>query len=170
MTNVLDTLADRLELTDLVARISRAVDRGDVEGIAACYTEDSLDDHGGFKGTGAEFAKYIAGGGSSISNTAKNMLHALGQSLFEIDGDEAFGETAFTFTMKQQDDSLFYSYGRYVDYFKQVDGTWLLHYRRVVTDWAGGVDGTPFASPEWVTSTRGDRSDPVYDRKRSPNE
>ncbi len=169
MGNVMETLQDRLELIDLVARISQSVDRGDPEAIAACYTEDSLDDHGGFKGTGREFAAYICGG-SPISRTARNMLHALSQSLFEIHPDEAWGETAFTFTMTNEDGSLFYSFGRYVDYFKKVEGTWLLHYRRVVTDWAGTVEGTPFSSPAWVQSTRGDRNDPLYDRLRAPAE
>lgn len=156
----------RFELLDLLARISQGVDRGDAQAIAGCYTEDSFDDHGGFKGTGAEFAKYICAN-EGVSSGARNLLHTLGQSLFEVDGDEAWGETAFNFTMTRADDGLFFSVGRYVDYFKQIDGRWLLHYRRVVTEWAGDVDGQPFASPAWVTSTRGDREDPVFDHKRS---
>ena len=166
MTIDLDT---RFELTDLLATLSRGIDRGDVDAITACYTDDSFDDHGGFKGTGGEFAKYICAN-DGLSATARNMLHALAQSLFEVDGHEAWGETAFTFTMTRADGGLFFSAGRYVDYFKRVDGRWLLHYRRVVTDWAGDVDGTPYASREWVPSTRGDRLDPVYDHKRSPRD
>ena len=48
---------------ELVAELASAVDRGDRERIASCYTEDSLDDHGVFKGTGAEFAEFVCGPG-----------------------------------------------------------------------------------------------------------
>ncbi len=162
MSNILDTLADRLELSDLLSRLSRGIDRGDQELVASCYTKDSFDDHGGFKGTGAEFAAYICGG-SQISASAKTLQHVLGQTVWEFRGDDAFGETAYSFDMVTSDDDLFHSFGRYVDYFKRVDGTWLLHYRRVVSDWGGVMQAT--ASPSaggQIGSTR-DKTDPSYD-------
>jgi hypothetical protein len=166
MSNILDTLADRLELTDLLARLARGIDRGDRELVTSCYTEDSFDDHGGFRGTGAEFAAYICGG-SPISKTAKTLQHVLGQTVWDIEGDEAFGETAYGFDMVTSEDKLFRSFGRYVDYFKKVDGTWLLHYRRVVSDWGGIVEAeaSPSAGGQ-IGSTR-DTNDPSYDRRSS---
>ena len=50
---------DKSELSELLAELSSAVDRADHDRIAACYTEDSYDDHGTFKGTGREFAAFI---------------------------------------------------------------------------------------------------------------
>lgn len=156
-------LADRLELLDLLATLSHAVDRSDRDLVASCYTEDSMDDHGGFKGTGAEFADYICGG-SPISRTAKSLQHVLGQSRFEIHEDEAFGETAFTFDMVSKDDELVHSSGRYVDRFRRVDGRWLVHHRKVVSDWTGRISATPLPQhPDALTSSR-DRTDPVYQR------
>lgn len=160
-------LADRLELTDLIATLSRAIDRSDRDLVAACYAEDSFDDHGGFKGTGAEFADYICGG-SPISRTAKSLLHILGQSLFDIDGDEAFVETAYTFDMVTAADELFHSSGRYVDYFRRIDGRWLLVYRRVVNDLGGALITTTSPSPAGQVHSARDRTDPVYDRRTAP--
>lgn len=162
-----DPLIDRLELIDLLARLARGVDRAERDLISSCYTKDSYDDHGGFKGTGAEFADYICSG-SQISASAKAIQHILGQSLFDIRGDEAFGETAYSFDMVTADDQLFHSFGRYVDHFKRVDGRWLLHYRRVVSDWGGMVTATksPTAGGQ-ITSAR-DSSDPVYDLRTAP--
>ncbi|MGH3626840.1 MAG: nuclear transport factor 2 family protein [Sciscionella sp.] len=163
-------LLDRLELTDLLARLSRAIDRSDRDGVAACYTEDSWDDHGGgFQGTGAQFADYICGG-SPTSRDSRFLLHCLGQQLFDIDGDEAFGETAYLMDLENGEGELVHSCGRYVDYFRRVEGRWLIHYRQVVTDWTGVVSTQPFPiSPTQIRSAR-DRSDRVYQRRRGPTE
>ena len=156
-------LADRLELLDLLATLSHGIDRSDRDLIVSCYTEDSTDDHGGFKGTAAEFADYICGG-SQISRTAKSLQHVLGQSRFEIDDDSAFGETAYTFDMITAENELLHSSGRYVDRFRRVDGRWLVHHRKVVSDWTGRIAATRLPQhPDALTSSR-DRTDPVYDR------
>src|SRR5262245_2477507 len=52
----LKTLADKMALTELVARLEQAVDRMDREGILACYSPRSFDDHGRWRGSGEEFA------------------------------------------------------------------------------------------------------------------
>jgi hypothetical protein len=50
---------DKCALTELVAKLSAAVDRGDKEAVIDCYAEQSYDDHGAFKGSGPEFAEMI---------------------------------------------------------------------------------------------------------------
>lgn len=158
-------LADRLEITDLLALLSRGIDRGDRDLIASCYVEDSWDDHGGFKGTGAQFADYICGG-SPISSSAQSMLHVLGQQLFDIRGDEAFVETAYSFDMVNAAGNLVHSAGRYVDYLVRVDAGWRLKYRRVIPEWTGEVTAAELpAAPDRVRPAR-DRTDPVYDERR----
>jgi hypothetical protein len=76
-------LRDNVELGELVARISRGVDRWDHELIASCYTEDSIDYHGAFTGTGREFADYICNH-SPVSGRARFRRHSLGQSIFDV--------------------------------------------------------------------------------------
>ncbi|TNC18717.1 nuclear transport factor 2 family protein [Amycolatopsis alkalitolerans] len=162
-------IADRLELSDLLARLSRAVDRADRAGIIACYAEESYDDHGaGFKGSGREFADYICGG-SPTSAQALFLLHHLGQQLFDIEGDEAFGETAYMMDMKTGDGKFVHACGRYLDYFQRIDGRWRVKYRRVVSEWTGAIDADEFPRSDTQLRSARDRSDPLYDRKRWPD-
>ncbi len=149
---------DKNELAELVARVSSAVDRGDRERIIACYTEDSYDDHGAFKGSGREFADFICGPGSMSA-----LHHLLGQSVFDVQGDEAWGETFFTFHGALGPADLT-GYGRYVDYFRKTDGGWKLRYRRVVPD---AVPAGDDRGAYWPASR--DRTDPSYDHLRWPD-
>jgi hypothetical protein len=56
-------------------------------------TSQSYDDHGGFKGSGSEFAEMICAPAGRAGQL--NMHHLLGQSVFDVHGDEAWGETFF---------------------------------------------------------------------------
>jgi ketosteroid isomerase-like protein len=150
---------DKNELAELVAVLSSAVDRGDRERIVACYAEDSYDDHGVFKGTGREFADFVC----SPGGLAK-IHHLLGQSVFEVKGDEAWGETFFVFH-GMAGTAAVSGHGRYVDYFRKIAGRWKLEYRRVVPDATPEGDDPS----EYWPATR-DRSDPSYDRRRGPEQ
>jgi ketosteroid isomerase-like protein len=148
---------DKSELAELVAELSSAVDRADAERIGACYTEDSYDDHGTFKGSGREFAAFMRD-----SRAMSGMHHLLGQSVFDVQGDEAWGETFYVFH-GAAGPAFVSAYGRYADYFRRVDGAWKLAYRRVVPDTVPEGDD---AAAYWRPS-RG-RDDPSYDRARGP--
>jgi SnoaL-like domain len=151
--------SDKLALAELVAVLSSAVDRADPERIASCYTEDSFDDHGTFKGTGAEFAAFV-----SRPGPMRTMHHLIGQSVFDVVGDEAWGETFYVFH-GGMGAGVATGHGRYVDYFRRIDGSWKLAYRRVVPDAVPqGDDGASY----WP-ATR-DRDDPSYDKKRRPDD
>jgi len=155
---VLRDWVDKSELAQLVARLSSAVDRADEERIASCYAEESYDDHGTFKGSGREFAEFICS-----SNSMGAMHHLLGQSVFEVDGDEAWGETFYTFHGRVSDSTVT-AYGRYVDYFRRMGGRWVLAYRRVVPD---AVPPGDDAESYWRSHR--DKEDPKYDRRRWPD-
>lgn len=163
--DALRLVQDRQELAELVARLSRAVDRADHDGIVACYAERSFDDHGRFRGSGAEFADYICN--AAFTAASPFVFHCLGQSVFDVEGDEAFGETIYTFYMQTDEASIHHSIGRYVDYFQRVDGRWLITYRRVIMEWHGKI---PFSEIPWGGHAKGtkDRDDPVYQRLTWP--
>jgi hypothetical protein len=80
---------DKLALTELLAALSAAVDRGDRDAITGCYAEESYDDHGAFKGSGREFAQMICAPAGPADQMT--MHHLLGQSVFDIEAD-AWGE------------------------------------------------------------------------------
>jgi hypothetical protein len=78
---------DKLALTEILAVLSAAVDRGDREAIISCYAADSYDDHSVFQGSGPEFAEMIcarSGPGAKIT-----MHHLLGQQVFDVQDDGA---------------------------------------------------------------------------------
>jgi hypothetical protein len=155
----MDNPIDKQELAELLSVLSSAVDRGDRDRIASCYTEDSFDDHGTFKGTGQEFADFVCAPGPMSS-----MHHLIGQSIFDVDGDHAWGETFYIFNGTVGTTQV-EGHGRYVDHFRRVRGTWKLAYRRVVPD---AVPAGDDADAYW-RATR-DRDDPSYDRRQFPDE
>lgn len=153
----MDNPIDKQELAELIAVLSSAVDRADHDRIVSCYTADSFDDHGSFKGTGAQFADLVCGPGPMSS-----MHHLIGQSIFEIDGDEAWGETFYVFHGTVGAKAVG-GHGRYIDYFRRVGGSWKLAYRRVVPD---AVPAGDDIGAYWQPTRDG--NDPVRDRRRSP--
>jgi hypothetical protein len=150
---------DKLELAELMAVLSSAVDRGDRQRIVSCYAEESFDDHGVFKGSGRAFSEFVSGRGSM-----SRMHHLLGQSVFDVHGEEAWGETFFVFHGAAGTSALS-GCGRYVDYFRKTDGRWKLVYRRVVPDESPSGD-----DPTAYWQARRDRTDPSYDRLRWPED
>lgn len=150
---------DKQELAELIAVLSSAVDRADHDRIVSCYTEDSFDDHGTFKGTGQEFADLVCGPGPMDS-----MHHLIGQSVFDVDGDEAWGETFYVFHGLAGTSEV-NGHGRYVDYFRRVEGTWKLAYRRVVPDAVPAGD-----DPDAYWRPTRDQADPSYDHRRAHGE
>ena len=152
---------DKSELAELLAMLASAIDRGDRDRVAACYAEESYDDHGVFKGSGREFADYVSAPPSDPTSQRK-MHHLLGQSVFDVRGDEAWGETFFIFHSIDGSDCQS-GFGRYIDYFQRIGSGWKLKYRRVVADkTADGYDLSTYES-----SSR-DHHDPLYDRRTWP--
>jgi hypothetical protein len=160
-SELVSQLADRAALQDLLATLVRADERGDYELIASCYTEDSYDDHGRFRGTGREFADYICHKSFSVTSRFRN--HNLGQSLFEIDGDQAFGETYFVFHMQTETGTVLEGCGRYLDDFVRVDGKWLIKRRRCLEEWTGEVEAKTLAKPAHALVSSRDLQDPLYE-------
>src|SRR3546814_5012553 len=58
---LLDELASRARISDILLLYCRALDRCDVELMKSLYWEDAVDNHGVFNGGAAAFAEYIVG-------------------------------------------------------------------------------------------------------------
>ena len=50
MTDTLQSLIDKQEIRDCMARYARGVDRADWEAVRDTYHDDAYDDHGDYKG------------------------------------------------------------------------------------------------------------------------
>src|ERR1700730_15451507 len=89
------------------------------------------------------------------------MHHLLGQSVFDVEGDDAWGETFFVMHAVVGGRTMS-SFGRYVDYFRRIGQKWNLADRRVVPDATLPGDDAKY----WIPTR--DRSDPRYDRLKMP--
>lgn len=132
--NRLEIMADKLECTELVARLAKGIDRCDAEMVRDCFHPDATDDHGAFKGTAEEFVEWVM----PVLETMKCTQHVIGQSLMEVSGDKAAGESYFVahHNIDTPDGEIFMiAAGRYLDRFERRDGAWKISHRHAVYDW-----------------------------------
>jgi len=105
--------------------------------MASVYLEDSFDDHGSFKAPGREFARLMT---EQILARTSSLFHMLGQSLINVNGDQAGAETYFLAVARSaREDGVEMCNqlgGRFVDTLQREDGRWLIKHRVVVRDWA----------------------------------
>ena len=156
-STILQLLIDERDITALLHRYCRGVDRLDEELIRSCYYPDSHDDHGTFTGSGYEFAAHIM-------RTHKDQpicQHALTNISLDIQGDVAFGES-YSMLRTTREGKLVFGFGRYIDQFERRVGQWRIT-RRIVT--LEGQDGTSgFDTDQFAKATR-NRLDPSYNRE-----
>lgn len=150
-------VADKLECTELVARVARAIDRCDADMLRTLFHPDATDDHGIFIGTANDFIDWVM----PLLGTMKRTHHIIGQVLVEIDGDRAVGESYFVahHAISGEDGDIFMiAAGRYLDRFERREGNWKISHRQTVFDWNSTVpltDSYDRDNPE--TTTFGDR-------------
>jgi hypothetical protein len=167
--NELRHLIDKQEITEVLYRFSRAVDRQDVELLVTVYHEEATDDHGAFSGSAKDFIAWVKRGWATGLLAGSN--HVVTNVLVEFgpEPDSASVESYFfahhTWNSKEGilDDFLG---GRYLDRFARRDGVWRILNRRCVWDWGRTSRAT---DETWLTRVPGeytfgttDRSDASY--------
>lgn len=126
-------LLDRAELTDLVMRYSRGVDRRDFALIRSTYHDDAIDDHGEmFCGSPDEYLAWLPAALEPMDCT----IHAISNTLFVVDGDVAEGEHyGYNFhRTRAEPRQEIIIYGRYLDRYEKRDGAWKFARRKFVFD------------------------------------
>jgi ketosteroid isomerase-like protein len=161
------SLSDKQEITEVLYRYARAVDRKDFDGVAACYFPDAIDNHGGYIGTVDGLIEDM----KTRHRTIDSSLHFITNILIDLDldVDVANVESYCLCYLRQQpgEDGVGQSRAtikcRYVDRFERRDGQWGIADRVVVFDESvtelieNGLD------PGWVRSKRS-FEDPVFTR------
>ena len=148
----------RTEITQVLYRYCRGVDRGDREMIRSVYHSDATDDHGSWSGLGVDFADYLVDSMASATLVGQHQIHNV---LIEVDGELAACESYFLAfhptTTAVGDTVLSIAAGRYLDRFERRDGPWLIADRRVVLDWTRAqLTGEPWeAQPFFAAGGRG---------------
>jgi len=119
---------DRLDIQELMARYSRAIDFGRWDELPTFFTDDCTLDFGSVMGshTGKDAVRAF---GNMLASIGLTMRHYVTNCMIEGDGARATATTyvlAFTGSIG----SLTPTTGRYEDELHKVGGKWLLHVRR----------------------------------------
>jgi hypothetical protein len=136
---VLARLVAKQDVADLLARYLRSIDRGDVEGLRACYLPGATEDHGGvFTGDAQAYVDSVA---ATLVHPRAVGSHALTNVLVEV-GDDATTAVAESYVLafarvRTPDgpvaDSL--TAARMVDRLRCVEGRWGIEHRTLRFDW-----------------------------------
>lgn len=168
----LQDLLDKQEITENLTRYMRAVDRGDLDTLRACYLPDAVEEHGGvYSGPASSYVDSIE---RTLTHPRSLTTHVLSNVLIEFDGpDRALVEcyvTAFARVRTAPGttgDTL--TVARMIDVFERVDGRWGVRHRRLLWEWNHDMDtneGWIFGllAPDTSVLTRGAKfpNDPVY--------
>src|SRR5688572_15637171 len=167
---LLDQLNSRAEITEVVLRYVRAIDRCDEEMLRSCFHPDSRHRHGNFEGSSAEFC----GHAMTVCRAVEATHHQLGPVSIELEGQTAFTETYFTSHHRfgavpppggEPHEDRFLG-GRYVDRFERRDGVWKIAERQGINEWLRHEPSNDRGFWSGPPAQRGarDRSDPVYRR------
>ena len=132
----LAALVDKQEITELLTRYLRSVDRGDVGTLRACYLPGATEDHGGlFTGPAGDYIDSIMAG---LTHPRARTSHNLTNLLIELDGDVARAESyCITFARIKAEGSYYHSFtgARMVDRLERRDGRWGIAHRQLLWDW-----------------------------------
>jgi len=124
---------DRLEITDLVMRYCRGVDRRDFDLVRSLYWNDAIDDHGEmFCGSPDDYVKWLP----TVLEPLDCTIHAISNSMIVVDGDTAEGEHySYNFhRTREAPRQEIIIHGRYLDRYERRDGVWKFARRKIVFD------------------------------------
>ncbi|MDE8650795.1 nuclear transport factor 2 family protein [Novosphingobium album (ex Liu et al. 2023)] len=113
-------LLDRDAIWQVMQRYARGLDRLDNELARSCYWGDAIEDHGHFVGTPDDFIQWADGTTLRFASTAHGLLN----HSCDLQGDDAYCETYYTFTGLAPEPPHLMSTGRYIDHFQKRDGEW----------------------------------------------
>jgi hypothetical protein len=158
MTASLEELQAKEAIRDAVLRITRGVDRADIELIRSAYHRDAREEHGSFTGDAWDWAEKIV---ETKRDSTEFMSHFVSNILIEL-RDERTAWVESYYLSIQGGARRLTAGGRYIDRFEEREGDWKIAHRLVVLDFAE-IDGERFdPADRGFPSGRLDRSDPSY--------
>jgi hypothetical protein len=149
---------DRAAIEELQTLFSYAADRADYALLRALYTDDGVDDHGGYSGPVDGYIDWV-----KETHQAFDVLsHICGRPLIVIDGDTAESEmkSHVYMRLKGQPATSSFCITRSFDKYRRTAEGWRFTSRVLCADWMGPNFPTPDLGGG-LTGTM-DRNDPVY--------
>lgn len=157
--NLLQTLADRQAIADLIYRYCRAMDRIDHELGYSIWHDDGTADYGSnYKGSGRGFIDQVCAQHAQLIGHSHQMTNII----IELDGDRATSESYVTAYLRIERNGQLKQMtvlSRYVDTWSRRNGRWGIDHRIALRDFDQISDVTPM-SPALEGSR--DRNDPSY--------
>jgi hypothetical protein len=144
--------ADKIALGDLVQKYSRAIDRRDFELLKTLYHDDAVEEHGQmFRGPASAYIDWLP----EVLAKNETTAHYVVNTLFEIDGDRAEGETyKINYHRSLPPDAKETITGsRSHDRFERRGGVWRFTYRGIVLDWSEVRPVDPEAYRQFAASS-----------------
>ena len=114
-------LLDRQDIWAGILKYARGIDRLDRDMVRSCYWDDAIDDHHSYVGSPDYFIDVTFAGARQTSIVQH---HGLSNHVCEIDGDDAYCETYYTFIGNNIEPPHLLSMGRYIDHLQRRDGVW----------------------------------------------
>jgi ketosteroid isomerase-like protein len=156
---------DQQEITDVIHRYCRGIDRRDYDLVRACYHPDASDDHGDFRGGVDAFIDYVQGTLPRFEHT----MHFIGNVLVEPVGDRARAESYavahhhMRASSSKPERDLTVGL-RYVDDFERRAGQWRIAARACAFEWwrYDLVAPNPWRPGDAATIGRTDATDVVF--------
>ncbi len=167
----LDVVVAKQEITELLYRYCRGVDRLDLDLVRSCYHPDATDSHGSFEGTVEEYLVWcerLLRRYTGTVHTVANVLIELGTPAAGPGGagggwwarSEAHGVARHWTDGGPPELNLSVGF-RFIDDVSRRDGgPWLIHRRVATTEWVREEAFRPFDS-RFLRGSR-DASDPLY--------
>jgi hypothetical protein len=156
----IEAVAARQEITELIYRYCRSVDRLDIPLGHSIWHEDAIADYGA--------DVYQGDGRGVIDHICAQHLHTLHHShqvsniLIELQGDRAASESYVTASLRMRRAAQLVQmtvWSRYIDRWSRREGRWALDHRLTVRDFDEIREVVPMQQHE---VGRRDRSDPSY--------
>lgn len=125
---------DKLDVTEVVMRLARGIDRCDEALIASAFWPDATDDHGIFKGSAKDFVPWVI----PVLRGMERTQHSICNQLVELSGERAFCESyfiAYHRLVGRGEERDMFAAGRYLDRFAKRGGEWRIAHRQTVYDW-----------------------------------
>lgn len=125
---------DKLEISEIVMKLARGIDRCDEALIAATFWPDATDDHGIFKGSAKDFVPWVI----PVLRGMERTQHSICNQLVELRGARAFSESyfiAYHRIVEKGAERDMFAAGRYLDRFEKRGDAWRISHRQTVYDW-----------------------------------
>lgn len=133
---LLDELASKQAIVEILYLYARGWDRMDEAQVRACFHPDSVHQHAGFEGPSSKFIDF----GVTACDGVKSMSHMVFNPIMVVKGDAAISECSYlahhrrAATDGREGDEDMFIKGRFLDRFERRDGAWKIIRREAYYD------------------------------------